>query len=199
MGKQSQRSSFDKDCAINEFKNRWAIYFASDEGRRDCTCRGSFIVEVEKLCGDVFADCVNRTQAASPDWDCIRLAVDNEGCMLPIVFATIIDTAKARFPYFYRHQQWSLFKKHEKVLMLLASNDIPCLDAGITLRELGEVYDAGGFKPFDRTIPWIGVGIPREKEHLNFAYTVLSVGFDTGVSRIVVKVKDSLSQLVFGF
>lgn len=75
MGKQSQRSSFDKDCAINEFKNRWAIYFASDEGRRDCTCRGSFIVEVEKLCGDVFADCVNRAQAASPDWDCIRLAV----------------------------------------------------------------------------------------------------------------------------
>lgn len=199
MGKSRKQSTLDLDCAISEFRNRCATYFAGKEGRADCTCRDSHIVRVEKLRGDMFADCVERAQAISSTGADIHLVVDNEGYLLPILFAMVVDTAKARIPYIYRHQQWSLFMKHEKVLLLFASSNIPVLEAGITLTELGKAYEAGGFRQFDRTLPWIGMCIPWENGHYNPGYTVKSAGFDANTSRIVIKVTDSAFELACAY
>lgn len=192
--------------STDEFKERCERYFASKEGRDACTCRHSYLVEVEKLSGEVFARCLSQAASECPAQD-VRMVIECDNTVKPVVCAKIVDTAKARIPYIFRKQQWSPFKKHEKVLVLLANNDITSLDAAITLLDLGKEYESGGFELYSESLPWVGVGIPEKPRSgtedgadfdLNLGYKVESVNFDTKASRIVVKAKDRSLELFFG-
>ena len=206
MSNAKQRSSFDTECGINEFRNKCSAFFASKDGREACTDRYSHIVQSEKIRGDVFAECARKAMAeVGGD---VRVVVESDGVLFPVVYAKVVDTAKAFIPYIFRRQRWNPFKKHEPVLVLLASNYVPDLDSALTLSELEQSYVAGGFKPFDDSLPWLGVGIQERANgdgesqgsrfSLNLAYNIKTVGFDADESRIVVKAKDVSFELVFG-
>lgn len=194
---KNKNEQFQKQC--NDF-------FASKEGREACTSRDSWLVEVAKLRGDVFAQCVSKATANGQAQD-VHVVIESDDKLIPVVYAKVVETAKARIPYLFRSQKWSPFKKHEKVLILLATNDIPSLNSAMTLPELGNVYEAGGMKSFDESLPWVGVGMPEDHKSeeegedaafdLNLAYKVESVGFDADASRIVVKAKDYSDELMF--
>lgn len=80
-------------------------------------------------------------------------------------------------------------------------------DSAMTLSELGQVYESGGFNPFDESLPWIGIGMSENQRDnikgqdrsfgISLAYTVETVGFDAGDARIIVKARDCSYDLAF--
>ena len=203
MKRVDRKSVLDMEYSVNEFRNHCSTFFASKEGREECTCRGSRLVEVEKLRGDVFAQCVRQATSKCQAQD-VRVLIECDDKLIPVVYAKVVETAKARIPYLFRRQKWSPFKKHEKVLVLLATSDITLFDSAMTLSELGNVYGAGGMKAFDESLPWVGVGMPLKHEEsknsafdLNLAYGIETVGFDANASRIVIKARDCIYELAF--
>ena len=208
MSKAKQKSALDMECSINEFRNQCSAFLVSKSCREECTGRHASLVEVEKLHGDVFVECVNRAMSDGRSGDDIRVVVESEDESLPVVYAKVVDTAKAFIPYVFRRQRWNPFKKHEKGLVLFANENITALDSAMTLSELGKIYEASRFKPFDRKLPWVGVGIaqkPRNDKNredaafrIEFGYKVETVGFDVDASRIVVKARDVSFALFFG-
>lgn len=192
------------ECAINEFRNKCSAFLESKEGREACTGRFAWIVKAEKLRSSIFAECIHHAMADAQRNIDIRLAVECDGLLLPVIYAKIVDTAKAIIPYIYRKQRWNPFKKHEPVLALLSSPNISDIDYAMKLSELEKVYEAGGHKPFSRSIPWIGVGVSDRPGsdsdrplYLNLAYKVETVGYDAGSSRIVVKAIDRREDFIF--
>lgn len=204
MRKANREPALDMEYNVNEFRNHCSTFFASKEGREACTSRHSWLIEVEKLRGDVFAQCVRQATSKCQAQD-VRVLIECDDTLIPVVCAKVVETAKARIPYLFRRQGWSPFKKHEKVLVLLATSDIMLLDSAMTLPELGDIYGAGGMKAFDESLPWVGVGMPLKYEEsnpsnfsLNLGYRIETVGFDVGASRIVVRAKDCKYELAFG-
>ena len=207
IGKTKRKVAFEMECDINEFRNKCSTFFASKEGQEECVGRHASLVEAGKLRGDVFAECVRRAMSGTQTDESPRVVVESNDVLLPIVYAKIVDTAKSVIPYIFRRQRWNPFKKHEPVLVLLACKDIDALDSAMTLSELGQAYESGGFKPFDESLPWIGIGMSENQRGnvkgqdkafgISLAYTVETVGFDADVARIIVKARDCSCDLAF--
>lgn len=207
---QTKRNSREEterlQIVIARFKALWASYFTSAEGRGALTDRGSALVEVEKLRGEVFADLVRQKvqEKAGDQWKNTRIVIDCDKQLRPVLCAKIVTTAKAILPRLYKRQTWSLFKRHEQVLILFMHTGISSLDEAIALSDLNRAYEECGYELLSKLVPWIGVvsaeypdmetygtdkGNARDgKEFLpEFAYKVESVRFDEEHSRIIVK------------
>ena len=193
---------------IARFKALWASFLVSAEGKGYLTDRGAYIVEVEKLRSEVFANLVNQTMANRDQWKSVRIAVDYDNTVKPVLFAKVVTTAKPLLPRLYKRQEWSLFKKHERVLLLCIHNDISCLDEAMTMSDLIRVYEECGLEMFSKSVPWIGVGAAKVpaigiKGHNTteeacqpiLGNKVQSVMFDEATSTFVIQATDCTMDL----
>lgn len=208
-------------CVISKFKKLWTSFLASAECKEHLTNRGSYLVEVEKLSSEVFADLVRKEmpEKEGDQWKKARIVVnyedenhDNEP--KPVLAAKIVTTAKPLLPRLFRRQTWSLFKKRENVMLLLVHTGISSLDAAITLFDLANAYEESGMKPFAESVPWIGVGSANEPDvdtdsdggrhasgeefRPNLGNKVESVRYDAVTSTFILEVKDYELALALG-
>ncbi|MBR4654555.1 MAG: hypothetical protein IKO72_14440 [Kiritimatiellae bacterium] len=207
---------------IARFRALCASFLASPEGKGHLTNRGSYLVDVEKLRSEVFAELVRKKipEKDSDRWKNVRIVVDygsdvnNESELKPVLFAKVVTTAKPLLPRLYRRQTWCLFKKHERVLLLFVHKGISSLDEAITLSDLNSAYKECGKEMFSKSVPWIGVGAAKEPnvnlgsdEELEFSdedfcpvlgNKVYSVHFDDTISSFVIKAKDWSMSLCLG-
>jgi hypothetical protein len=172
------------------------------------------LVEVEKLRSETFAELVGKEMPGkdSDQWKNTRIVVDYDNELRPVLFAQIVTTGKPLLPRLYRRQTWSLFKKHERVLLLFVHKGISSLDVAITLSDLSRVYEECGVEPFARSVPWIGVGAAQEPtvaigkgrnnddEELRpiLGNKVESVRFDETISAFVVQATDWSMDIALG-
>ena len=128
--------------------------------------------------------------------------------------AKIVTTAKPLLPRLFRRQTWSLFKKRERVMLLLVHTGISSLDEAITLSDLANAYEESGMKPFAESVPWIGVGSANEPDvdadsdggrhgsdeefRPNLGKKVESVRYDAATSAFILEVKDYELALALG-
>ena len=198
---------------IARFQALCAAFLASSEGKSYLTDRGSFLVEVEKLRSEVFANLVRQKMADGSLVQSTRIVIDDGKGLKPVLFAKVVTTAKPLLPRLYKRQRWSLFKKHERVLLLFVHNSISCIDESITLSDLNSVYEACGMEPFSKRVPWIGVGsaeVPNIKSDAGerhytveefdptLGYKVGSVRFDEALPAFIVQAKDWSKVLFLG-
>ncbi len=198
---------------IARFQALCAAFLASSEGKSYLTDRGSFLVEVEKLRSEVFADLVRQKMTDGSQVQNARIVIDDGKGLKPVLFAKVVTTAKPLLPRLYKRQRWSLFKKHERVLLLFVHNSISCIDESITLSDLNSVYEACGMEPFSKSVPWIGVGSAKvpdadigagdrhytvDEFRPRLGHKVGSVRFDRTIPAFIVQAKDWTGRLAFG-
>ena len=192
----------------DKFRDLCTKFFKSKNGILACKERNSFLPEVEKLPIETVAKLVKEVvpdlHEIGEQWKNFRIAVECDDCLKPVLWAKVVRMSLARFPYLYPKQKWSLFMRHEQVLLLLMDNEVSSLDMAISLSDLGKTCEEYGVKPFSAAIQWVAVGagkIPDESDEKEFwphlGYNTNTIRFDNNKRMIILSAQDKSVDLFF--